>query len=145
MIGNQYLIAGNPERIVSYHFAKSSVRLVTDKRTREFDEHQLMNFLKDSCMPMEEDFSDMHEVAVHHPSGNELSRPAAHETVVYQPSFNNNHFKELREILKSNIEKVQESKEYLPQAVAVRDNVQSIIDLTKNEIDYMKTVNRLNR
>lgn len=44
-----------------------------------------------------------------------------------------------------NIEKVQKDKDYLPQAVAVRDNVQSIIELTKNEIEFAKVLTRMTR
>ena len=140
MIGRQYLIAGKAERISGYQFTLSSVKLVTDKRVREFDEHQLMTFLKKDCMEMEEEYQEM---VVTNQSQQVAS--AAPVQQIYVPSFSNSHFAELRQVLMNNIEKVQKDKEYLPQAAAVRDNVQSVIELTKNEIDFMKTVNRIKR
>lgn len=140
MIGRHYLIAGKAERITGYKFQGSAVNLITDKRTRTFDEHQLETFLRKECMEMEEEYS---EIAISTQSREVTNSSASQQ--VYIPSFSNSHFAELRQILMGNIEKVQKDKEYLPQAVAVRDNVQSVIDLTKNEIDFMKTVNRIKR
>lgn len=151
MIGRQFLIAGIEERITGYKFDESSVKLISDKRTRVFDEHQLDSFLRKECMEigseldeMGDEFDDVMTMAK--PNGVARQLPAqVPSQQVYIPSFSNSHFAELRQVLMSNIAKVQENKEYLPQAVAVRDNVQSIIDLTKNEIDFMKTVNRIKR
>lgn len=143
MIGKQFLIGTNPERIVSYKFDQSHVKLITDKRTRSFDEDQLFDFIKTQCLDMEEDFEEMTMQVSNH--GKNLPASAAPTQQVYVPSFNNSHFKDLRNVLMKNIEKVQEDKNYLPQAVAVRDNVQSVIDLTKNEIEFMKTVNRIRK
>ena len=143
MIGNQFLISGNPERITGYKFEDSSVKLITDKRVRVFDEHQLADFLRKDCMEMEEDFEELDQHVAD--QRNSLQVSNSQNQVSYVPSFSNSHFAELRNVLMSNIERVQEDKEYLPQAVVVRDNVQSIIDLTKNEIDFMKTVNRIKR
>lgn len=143
MVGNQYLITGNPERITGYKFEQSSVKLITDKRVRTFDQTQLEDFLRKDCMEMEEDFEELDQHVADQRSSIQVASPQGQFT--YVPSFSNSHFAELRQVLMRNIERVQQDKDYLPQAVAVRDNVQSVIDLTKNEIDFMKTVNRIKR
>lgn len=147
MIGRKFLIAGIEECVNGYKFEESSVKVITDRRTRVFDEDQLDGFLRKECMEigteldeMGDEFDDMMLPSKSH----ELSRQAPTQQI-YQPSFSNSHFAALREVLMSNIQKVQENKDYLAQAVAVRDNVQSVIELTKNEIDFMKTINRIKR
>lgn len=143
MVGNRYLISGNAERINGYKFEDSSVKFITDKRVRVFDQAQLEDFLRKDCKVMAEDYEELDQSLA--AQSNRVQLSSTQQQVAYVPSFNNSHFAELRGVLMANIERVQDDKEYLPQAVAVRDNVQSIIDLTKNEIDFMKTVNRMKR
>src|SRR5690606_23068047 len=120
-------------------------KLITDRRVRVFDGTQLEDFLRRECMEIGTELDEMgdeFDEMVAPSRAHEVSMPMASQQI-YVPSFNNNHFAELRLVLMNNIERVQGDKEYLPQAVAVRDNVQSVIDLTKNEIDFMKTINRI--
>jgi hypothetical protein len=143
LLGRQYMIDGFVERIVSYQLKENHITVKTDKKDRSFSEDQFMAWAK-RCMPVQDDIDALEEEM--QPSKELTSfgnQPAA--TVIYQPSFKSSNFTDLREVLMDNIKKVQESKEYLPQAVAVRDNVQSIIDLTKNEIEYVKTLNKMTR
>lgn len=144
MIGHEYMVDGFNERVLQYSFNRNSVLVVTDRRKREFDEAQLSDWVK-KCLPVQGDYEEMMDGE----SSETFSPPATNQpavgTVVYQPSFTASNFSDLRAILMKNIERVQEDKAYLDQAVAVRDNVQSIIELTKNEIDYVKTLNRLNK
>jgi len=44
-----------------------------------------------------------------------------------------------------NIEKVKADKDYIPQAQAVKDNVDSILNLAKTEIEYLNALHRINR
>lgn len=44
----------------------------------------------------------------------------------------------LRGILLDNIKKVQENKEYIPQATAINNNVNSIINLSKLQMDALR-------
>jgi hypothetical protein len=148
MVGKQFMIDGIVERITFYILQQNSISVETDSRKRSFSEDQFMEWAK-KCLPVQDDLEVLEEdMGIAH--GNSKMAPAVQNaasvnTVVYQPSFTSNNFSELRNILMKNIEKVQESKDYLPQAVAVRDNVQSVIELTKNEIEYAKVLNRMSR
>ena len=51
----------------------------------------------------------------------------------------------LKDILMENIEKVKADKDYIPQAQAVKDNVDSILNLAKTEIEYLNALHRINR
>lgn len=52
--------------------------------------------------------------------------------------------KELKDVLMDNIKKVQADKNYIPQAEAVKSNVDTLIALGKTEIEYINAINRLN-
>lgn len=148
MVGKQYMIDGIVERIMLYTLNPNSISIETDSRKRSFSEDQLMEWAK-KCLPVQDDLEVLQDNMSMTPGNSKMApavqNTAAVNTVVYQPSFTSNNFSELRNILMKNIEKVQESKDYLPQAVAVRDNVQSVIELTKNEIEYAKVLNRMSR
>lgn len=144
MVGHQYMIDGHTERIMLYSMTDTTITVETDRRKRSFSEDQFMEWVK-SCLPVEDDL-----IVIKESMGNKNTLPAFKNetqvsTMVYKPSFGPNNFSELREILMKNIEQVQGNKEYLAQATAVRDNVQSVIELTKNEIEYAKIVNRMSR
>lgn len=145
MIGHQFMIDGRVERIMNYQIKENSISVDTDKKPRSFSEDQFMDWAK-KCLPVQDDIEVLEEDLK--PS-RELKKFKEKEImgsqVVYQPSFSSSNFSDLRSVLMENIKKVQEDKEYLPQAVAVRDNVQSIIELTKNEIEYVKTLNKMTR
>lgn len=44
----------------------------------------------------------------------------------------------LIDILNDNIEKVQKDKEYIPQAQAINNNINSIVNIAKMRFDFMK-------
>ena len=46
---------------------------------------------------------------------------------------------QLKGILLDNIEKVKENRDYIPQATTINNNVNSLINLTKLQLDYVKT------
>lgn len=140
MIGNEYMIDGYNERVMDYTFRTNTVQVKTDRVSREFSEEQFFKFYE-NCLPVADDMEEMK-------SYNSTVLPSASsqlpsKQVSYHASFDSSTFSDLRNILMNNIENVQKDKGYLDQAEAVRDNVQSIIDLTKNEIDYVKTLTKL--
>lgn len=51
--------------------------------------------------------------------------------------------KELSDILKDNIRKVQSDPAYIPQAQAIADQVKEIINLAKVEVEMVKAVSSL--
>ncbi|MCO6499105.1 MAG: hypothetical protein J5I47_01865 [Vicingus serpentipes] len=61
----------------------------------------------------------------------------------YQPTINGAVVSNVKQILLDNIKKVQENKDYIPQAAEINNNVKSIIDLAKAEIEMVKTIKNL--
>lgn len=49
---------------------------------------------------------------------------------------------DLVEILRDNIRKVQEDKNYIPQAHEIQNNARTIIELAKVEVEYYKAFNK---
>ena len=47
-------------------------------------------------------------------------------------------FKNMAQVAKSNIEKVQENRDYIPQAMEVRENLNTMIDMAKTQVAFMK-------
>lgn len=144
MIKQYYLIDGMEEKVLLYKLMPNTIKVTTDRYTREFSAEQFHEWAQ-KCIPLNTKDKESNQETV---EAVEMETPKPKSetgVVVYQPSFSSANFSDLREILMANIKKVQTEKEYLPQAVAVRDNVQSIIELTKNEIEYVKTLNKLSR
>jgi hypothetical protein len=58
---------------------------------------------------------------------------------VFLPAMqvNSDVIRQLKDVLLDNIEKVKNDKEYIPQASAVKENVDGIIDLAKIELGYI--------
>ena len=51
---------------------------------------------------------------------------------------------EVKDILMDNIRKVQTDRNYIPQAEAIRENVDTLIELAKTEIAYVAVMKRRN-
>jgi len=49
----------------------------------------------------------------------------------------------LKDVLMDNIAKIKADKSYIPQAEAIKGNVDSVIDLAKTELAYMITLGKL--
>lgn len=50
---------------------------------------------------------------------------------------------QLQSVLMDNIEKVGKSKDYIPQATAINNSINSLINLKKLELDYLRTAQKL--
>ncbi len=53
---------------------------------------------------------------------------------------NKNQFEDVKSIIKNNIEKVQSDKSYIPQAMEVNNQIKSLIEIAKMEIDAFKVL-----
>lgn len=69
-----------------------------------------------------------------------VARPEVTQTSVIQRTGSR-----LEKILMDNIQKVQQDKDYIPQAREVNTNIKSLIDLAKTEVEYMKTLAYFNK
>lgn len=124
MVGKAFLVDKEQIRVVSWAFhSDDCIQIVTDAKAFEFTMTNIHDGLS-AFLPVEESEAVTHAAA----SG-------------YQLVLSGNGAKNLKDILMDNIKKVQENKDYIPQAQEVGRNVNSIIDLAKAEIDFLKTVN----
>lgn len=144
--GKKYLLNTREISIDNYEILDKTVVLTVSGTRKEFSEEQFEEWVK-QLLPVS---SDEEELDAEMEKTSEMlpkkkSKAQAPVVMQYTPSFSSSTFGDLRDILMKNMEKVQEDKSYLEQAVAVRDNVQSVIDITKSEIEYIKTLNNLSK
>ncbi len=134
MIGKKYNYGNSEHTIKSYRMLedKERVYVMTDKKQFDRPYDSAMEFL-----------NQLEFVAgrVIVPSNQEKE----HSTFFPERQINASVVKELKDMLLDNIRKIQENKEYIPQAEAVKSNVDCLIDLAKTEIGYMEAVVRLNK
>jgi len=118
MLGKTFLYLGAAVMIQNYQKKDGKVRVITDKRDYNLPEEELESFLEE-LQPME-------------------SSPM----VVPQAAaiLNNSGLADLSKVLLDNIKKVQENKDYIPQACEIRDQVKTFIDLAKVQIDCVKVM-----
>lgn len=119
--GRFFIYKGQKQKLIRYDIKATTIRIVTDV--------QDMNLLYADFDTTFQQFEFL-EVA-----------PAI--TTGMEATIISGSAQELKNVLLENIRKVQASKDYIPQAVAIKDNVDSIITLAKTEIEMMKTVRSL--
>jgi hypothetical protein len=67
------------------------------------------------------------------------------EMMLPKMQINSDVIGQLKDILLDNIDKVKKDKEFIPQATAVKLNVDSVIDLAKIEVAYMEAFVRVKK
>lgn len=130
MLDKEFLIMGKNEKFLYYEVLEDEVILITNststsRKKRVVALQELPNELK-KWMPVDND--------------NNVSNGIAK----YQQQISGSVLSEVKDILLSNIKSVQADKNYIPQAIEVRETADKIIDLAKVEIDYMRMLNKLN-
>ena len=120
MPGNNYYYEQKEVKVISYEFIDARCIIATNKGPIDFPWTDASVYLKNFLLiPSKE--SDLLPVK-------------------YEMSINRDTVGSLKEILMDNIKKIQANKEYIPQASEINNQVKSIIDLAKAEIDILKTV-----
>lgn len=138
--GKTFHYAGKTYRLLDYsvndHLQR--VTITTDLRSFEKSYDSIDEFLYMLVQDFEQVPAAKEERAPEKQSAVVRVEPAAEtETVdVYQE--HSNMAKDLITILRDNITKVQQDKSYIPQAQAVNNNVNSIINVTKLQLDVYK-------
>jgi len=117
MIGRSFLINTREHRIVRYRFNDDSVEIVTDKKTFEF-----------SCDEVEK------EIAEFLPIGNDKV-----DALELLPK--KNELVELKATIMENIKKVKRDKAYIPQANSINSSINTLINMAKLDITFMKLMN----
>lgn len=133
MVGKPYLVNAVQQTVLSYQLAEPRLTVVTDKKWHTVDlqnAHRLLELF------MEVDpTSETEDPSTGLPAAGALS-PALPVPTTMQIGT------QLREILLDNIKKVQDNKDYIPQAQEVASQIKTIIDLAKTEVDYLRIVHK---
>jgi hypothetical protein len=131
MVGYKYKYGGRIHELKSYHILKDTemVQLQTNIKFFERPFDSVMEFLN-KFEPLEE-----------------TGMQTVDKDVVAVPvmQINSKVIAQLKDVLMENIASVKANKEFIPQATAVKLNVDSIIDLAKIEVSYMEAYVRMNK
>jgi hypothetical protein len=133
MIGGTYHYGHSQHTIKRYRIneERERVTIITDKN--EFDRPL------DAVM----EFLNLFE-AVEKPVS-ALQTLSESSMTLPQMQINGSVIRELKDVLMDNIKKVKEDKNYIPQAQAIKENVDAVIDLAKTEVSYMEAYVRMHR
>jgi PP-loop superfamily ATP-utilizing enzyme len=131
MEGGRYSYGGKLHVIKSFLISeeKETVQIQTDKRY--FDRPL------ESAMELLNHFEPIQEMG--------MQTIAADDALVPVMQINSEVISQLKDILLDNIKKVREDKGFIPQATAVKLNVDSVIDLAKIEVAYMEAYVRMRK
>ncbi len=123
MIGKSYMYKTFIHRIISYEHISSTILLHTNKETITFTSSQAEKKL-DEFLPV----ANIIEPAE--------AKPAVNNLVLYEKIKED--LPNLTDIIKGNIAKLQSSREYIPQAAAINESINSLVNLVKLEIMVKK-------
>jgi hypothetical protein len=134
MKGNYYDYGRTQHRIVSFRIdeARERVYIMTDKKEYDRDFDSVLEFLNlfeaTDARPLPAAKQQDAGITV---TGTKLETVSA--------------FGELRTVLMDNIRKVQQDKNYIPQAESILTSVSGMIDLAKTEVAYMEAFTRMRK
>lgn len=120
MIGNTYVNKkdGVSHHFLSYKIKNEDVTIVTNKEWFVKHISEVTFFLELFTLTKNENKAEV--------------------TVFVQK--NRSHFDDVKAIIKANIQKVQEDKTYIPQASEVNNQIKSLIEISKMEIEAFKII-----
>lgn len=128
MIGGTYLYNTREVRIRDIAAANGQVKFITDGHPIVIEKSQLKQKL-DDFLPMEEE--------------TEVTLPAEIEDNAMQTlRHTDDKMAKLEAIIMNNIEKVQQDREYLPQANQVNKDVNTILKMNQQKIHLFREVRK---
>lgn len=134
MVNKRYLYGAHVVTILDYDINEERERfyLWTDRKTDPYDRplDSAIAFLK-----------EFHEVKSEVPAQQSAQTQIAGSLMLAQNGLG----QQLKEILLDNINRVKDDPAYIEQAEAVKSNVDSLIDLAKVEVEYMKTAMKMQK
>lgn len=117
MIGKQFSYNGNAHRFFRFRCEETEFFITTDKADLNVDNSDAEKFFS-NCLPIADDAH--------------LPTTVKQQTTIQQTSS------KLSKIIFGNIEKLKEDASYIPQAQAINEQLKSMVDLGKAEIEMMK-------
>lgn len=133
MVGYKYVYGGHHHIINGYTIHEDKERVYVQTSRRHFDRPL------ESALEFLSKFEKYEERSLTVPGGDRMAVP------MITPQITSSTIGQLKDVLLANIEKVKADKGYIPQATAVKQNVDSIIDLAKIEVAYMEAYVRVNK
>lgn len=130
MKGKLYLYMGKHQRIL-YHIDQPEqevVLVITDKTHHRVAYEKLAKYLVDFVGPVSEEPDNLPA-----PTSN---KPPARQEVAFV--VDTDTITSLKDTLLENIKKVKESKDYIPQAFEINQQVKTLMNLAKTEIELHK-------
>jgi len=123
MPGKSFLYMGSEVKIERIEHQEDDLfKVITDKKEMLVSEEELIK-----------DFMEIHSAE---DEGRKL-------TVVDSVIQNNNQMHDLSAILMDNIKKVQQDPKYIDQAKAINDQVKTIVDIKKTQIEALRVTKEL--
>lgn len=142
MLNKSFLYGVHVVQVLQYEINDDRERfyLWTTRKEEPYDRplSSALEFMQREFRPVNNTTTEIQPVAGQQP----LQLAPAQDTYVMLGTTGLAH--QLKDILMDNIKRVQENKDYIPQADVVRENVDSMIDLAKTEIAYMAVMKRRN-
>ncbi len=129
MIGKLYTYKLKEHRVIRYKCETSFSKIVTDKEDIIINHDEASDFFDQFLMIDEEN-----PVV----SSQELMHPGASSQLQLPRSTIQESCGDLSAIIMENIKKVKEDKEFIPQANAINEQLKSLIELGKTEVDLIK-------
>ena len=125
MVGKLFMYHKVNQRVLRFENKESCIKITTDVEdiVIKWEDAGILN----DFLPVEEDLVFK-------------EAPAATAPSIINQSVIGSSAKELKEILMENIRQIKDNKEFIPQAVEINNNVKSIIDLAKAEVDLFKAL-----
>lgn len=147
MQGRKYLRQGKPEKIVDYQVMEGTqtVRIHTTNRVHEKPMQDIDIFLNtflpvdkpERALPLQQASAPMPKVTA--PKSEIVSQRQIVSDLA-QEVYRNSGIADLQTLIRENITKVQENKDFIPQATAIKDQVDTFINLTKTQIEFLKVM-----
>lgn len=134
MLNKQFLYGANITTVLDYDINPERERLYvfTDRRQEPYDRPL------ESAHSFLEEFRPVNNLPATTEGNNRSKLPATGLMLT-----DGNLGSQLKEILLKNIEDVQKSPEYVPQAEVVNDNVKTLLDMAKLELEHLKLAAKL--
>ncbi len=125
MMGKHFKNSNNDEvvKLLSFKQNGDQILIATDK-----------DWITTSPFDLNLFFKQYQEVEVTE-KGEVTIIPASEQSIIRSVVIKGNVLSELRDILLDNVKKVQENKDYVPQAKEISNSIGQIINLAKVEID----------
>lgn len=130
MVGQTYLYNTNSVKILSYKQKEDHVTIVTDKDWIEVPLFKLPALLEEFLEVEQEDEEPQH-----------LPSPSRNSSLQVTQNARQN-LSSLKDVLLDNITKVQKDKEYINQAKAINNNINTLMNMYKLELELTREIRK---